>query len=135
MAPHGNEPTSYARSLALQARDLGRWRFCAPGRDSRRPRAGDGNGGDRSRGGGTPDRDGGTAWAAGTTGFGTADALIVRWSGKAWTRVTSPSPGRDVSLSGLGFATAGNGWAVGAAVAGSDTSTTVILHWNGKTWS
>jgi hypothetical protein len=78
---------------------------------------------------------GGTAWAAGTVGFGTADALVVRWSGKAWTRVASPSPGRDVALSGLGFATAGNGWAVGAAGAGSDTSTTVILHWNGKTWS
>jgi hypothetical protein len=78
---------------------------------------------------------GGTAWAAGTIGSGAADALIVRWSGKAWTRVASPSPGRGVALSGLGFATAGNGWAVGAAAAGSDTSTTVILHWNGKTWS
>jgi hypothetical protein len=78
---------------------------------------------------------GGAAWAAGTTGFSPADALIVRWSGKAWTRIASPSPGRDVALSGLGFATAGNGWAVGDAIAGSGATTTVILHWNGKAWS
>jgi hypothetical protein len=79
---------------------------------------------------------GGTVWAAGSTGFDAgSDAMIVRWSGKAWTRVASPSSGRDVVLSGLGFATAGNGWAVGDATTASGTSTTVILHWNGTTWS
>lgn len=77
---------------------------------------------------------GGTAWAAGTTPLGrSAGTLIVRWSGKSWTRVASPSPGPDAILSGLGFATSGYGWAVGDTTSG--TSKTMILHWNGKAWS
>jgi hypothetical protein len=78
---------------------------------------------------------GGAAWAAGSTELGAIGSLIVRWSGKAWARVASPSPGRNVVLSGLGFAAAGSGWAVGSAVTGSNTSATVILHWNGKNWA
>ena len=77
---------------------------------------------------------GGTAWAAG--GYGRT--LILRWNGKAWTRVTSPST--SAVLNGLGFASAKYGWAVGYAgsldtnpVTGS--SKTYIIHWNGSTWS
>jgi hypothetical protein len=70
---------------------------------------------------------GGTPWAAGSAGSAT---LIMRWNGKAWTRVASPSPGSPDGLDGLGFASARDGWAVGSS--GSDT---VILHWNGSAWS
>jgi hypothetical protein len=70
---------------------------------------------------------GGLAWAAGATG---PHALLLRWTGSAWARVTSPSPGGSSVVSGLGFAAAGDGWAVGA----SDAKT-LIVHWNGTTWS
>ena len=70
---------------------------------------------------------GGTAWAAGAVG---TRALIVRWAGSAWARITSPSPGSRSAIAGLGFSAPDYGWAVG--ISGSDT---LILHWNGKTWS
>ena len=79
---------------------------------------------------------GGAAWAAGSAfGGDAAHSLIVHWSGKAWTRVPSPSSGRVVVLAGIGFAAPGYGWAVGSATSASGTSKTVILHWNGKAWS
>jgi hypothetical protein len=72
---------------------------------------------------------GGTGWATGykytTTG---TTGLIWRWTGKSWASV--PALGGDYQLNGLGFAAAGNGWAVGA----SDVDT-LILHWNGHSWS
>jgi hypothetical protein len=67
---------------------------------------------------------GGTAWAAGVAGTHT---LILRWTGKAWARISSPHAGSAVN--GLGFSAASYGWAVGAS--GSDT---LVLHWNGSTW-
>ena len=67
---------------------------------------------------------GGTAWAAGASGSGT---LILRWTGKAWTRISSS--GRNGTVKGLGFSSASYGWAVGAS--GQDT---LVLHWNGGTW-
>jgi hypothetical protein len=70
---------------------------------------------------------GGTLWAAGSTGSAT---LIMRWNGKAWTRVASASPGSPDTLDGLGFSAARYGWAVG-----SSGSNTLILHWNGSSWS
>jgi hypothetical protein len=69
---------------------------------------------------------GGTAWAAGSTGTST---LILRWSGNAWTRVASPSPGFGDTLDGLGFSAKNYGWAVGAT-----GSNTLVLHWNGGMW-
>jgi hypothetical protein len=69
---------------------------------------------------------GGTGWAAGSTAGST---LILRWTGKAWTRVASPSDGSIDALDGLGFSSARNGWAVG-----SSGSQTLILHWNGSRW-
>jgi hypothetical protein len=73
---------------------------------------------------------GGTAWATGYryTSATATSALIWRWTGKTWARVTVP--GGTYELNGLGFAAAGNGWAVGAR--GADT---LILHWNGHSWS
>jgi hypothetical protein len=73
---------------------------------------------------------GGIGWA---TGYKYASAtatsgLIWRWTGKTWAGVAIP--GGTSQLSGLGFAAAGNGWAVGAE--GKDT---LILHWNGHSWS
>ena len=70
---------------------------------------------------------GGAAWTAGSTGKST---LVLRWTGAAWARVASPSPGGSNAISGLGFAAAGNGWAVGTS-----DGKTLILHWNGKAWS
>jgi hypothetical protein len=69
---------------------------------------------------------GGAGWAAGATGRST---LILRWSGKAWTRIASPSDGSIDALDGLGFSSAKNGLAVG-----SSGSRTLILHWNGSSW-
>jgi len=73
---------------------------------------------------------GGTAWATGyrNTSASTTSALLWRWTGSTWARVTIPDGTYD--LNGLGFAAAGNGWAVGAR--GADT---LILHWNGHSWS
>ena len=73
---------------------------------------------------------GGAAWATGFwyTSVSATSALLWRWTGKTWASVTIPGGTSD--LSGLGFAAAGNGWAVGAA--GADT---LILHWNGHSWS
>jgi hypothetical protein len=73
---------------------------------------------------------GGTAWAAGykyTSATGTG-ALLYRWTGKTWASVALP--GSASRLNGLGFAAAGNGWAVGGK-----NADTLILHWNGKAWS
>ena len=79
---------------------------------------------------------GGTAWAAGTTVHGgITDTLVVRWSGTSWIRVASPTPGRGVTLSGLGFATSDYGWAVGSTTTASGDPETMILHWNGEAWS
>jgi hypothetical protein len=69
----------------------------------------------------------GPAWAAGAAG---PQTLLVRWTGSAWARVASPSPGGSNVISALGFAAAGNGWAVGTS-----GSKTLILHWNGAAWS
>ena len=67
---------------------------------------------------------GGAAWAAGAAGTGT---LILRWTGKAWARVSSPRTSGAVN--GLGFSAANYGWAVGTS-----RSDTLVLHWNGSTW-
>jgi hypothetical protein len=72
---------------------------------------------------------GGTAWAAGSTGLITGRTMILRWNGTAWTRVASPSPSTSDALSGLGFSSAKDGWAVGATA-----GKTLILHWNGSAW-
>ena len=63
-------------------------------------------------------------------------ALIVRWNGRRWHPVPSPSITHSVltTLSSVALASATVGWAVGE----SDTGTSpqaLIEHWNGKRWS
>jgi photosystem II stability/assembly factor-like uncharacterized protein len=61
--------------------------------------------------------------------------MILRWNGKAWSRVPSPSPAGG-SLESVTAASAGSAWAVGSADTPSGFgSETLILHWNGKAWS
>jgi hypothetical protein len=74
------------------------------------------------------------AWAVGSTLSG--KTLILRWNGKAWKRVPSPSahgPGADNFLYGVTATSATNAWAVGFAYVGT-TGKTLLLRWNGKTW-
>jgi hypothetical protein len=59
--------------------------------------------------------------------------LVMRWNGKAWTRVTSPGTGEG--LNGLAFSASNYGWAVGSTTSASGSDRTVILHWNGKAWT
>jgi len=80
---------------------------------------------------------GGTAWLFGSaseTAGGRTATVIARWTGRAWQRVSTPSPTSDAEVSGSAFATAGNGWAVGASNLSSSPNT-LILHWNGSAWS
>jgi hypothetical protein len=56
-------------------------------------------------------------------------ALILRWTGKTWDRVSSPGAASASAVNGLGFSAASYGWAVGASGSG-----TLVLHWNGSTW-
>jgi hypothetical protein len=51
----------------------------------------------------------------------------MRWTGRAWTRISSP--GASSTVNGLGFSSPNYGWAVGAS-----GSNTLVLHWNGGTW-
>jgi hypothetical protein len=76
---------------------------------------------------------GGTAWAAGSYFAGSAvRTLVMRWNGRAWTRV--PSPGTGEELNGLAFSASNYGWAVGDTTSTSGNGRTVILHWNGAAW-
>jgi len=77
---------------------------------------------------------GGTAWAVGTNLSTDAfSTLIMRWTGKAWSRVASPTPTGYGSLTAVAATSPGSAWAVGST--GLSDSKTLILHWNGKTWS
>jgi len=72
-----------------------------------------------------------SAWAAGVARSGSSvHALVMRWNGGAWTRVSSPGSGEE--LNGLAFSASNYGWAVGNTTSGSGM--TVILHWNGGAW-
>ena len=74
---------------------------------------------------------GGSAWAAGVARSGSSvHALVMRWNGQAWTRVSSTGTGEE--LNGLAFSASNYGWAVGNTTSGSGV--TVILHWNGGAW-
>lgn len=80
------------------------------------------------------------AWAVGETCQPAASAcagvgrtLVLRWSGKAWSKVSSPAPQDDDSLVGVSASSSRNAWAVGS-YAGSDNEN-LLLHWNGSSWS
>jgi hypothetical protein len=61
----------------------------------------------------------------------------MRWNGRAWKRVRSPSPEVSI-LQGVAAASARSAWAVGfySAVTrpGPRKSTPLILRWNGRGW-
>ena len=80
------------------------------------------------------------AWAVGYTGTGT---LVLRWNGKTWKRVSSPTPGpvsNPVSsvggtLIGVTAVSAASAWAVGTTGdCGCGNGDSLILRWNGTAW-
>jgi hypothetical protein len=62
-----------------------------------------------------------------------ASTVIARWTGKAWSRVASPTPSGDGALAAVAATSARGAWAVGST--GLSVPKTLILHWNGKAWS
>jgi len=76
---------------------------------------------------------GGTAWSAGyRDNGGNLHPTILRWKRNAFVGVSSPA--KLAQLNGLGFATAGYGWAVGNTDPASGQVKTLIEHWNGHSW-
>ena len=78
-------------------------------------------------------------WAVGwsvnpMTGFN--QTLVQRWTGAAWTIVSSPNalPSTHNDLHGVGCAAATDCWAVGSTHNGS-AAQTLALRWNGASWS
>ncbi len=71
-------------------------------------------------------------WAVGTAygRRGTRDTLVDHWDGHRWTRIPSPSPGKQASLFAVDAVTSRNVWAVGFGGPHS-----LIEHWDGKTWT
>jgi hypothetical protein len=83
-------------------------------------------------------------WAVGgyLPNLHTTDTLVLRWSGKDWVQVPSPSPGgtSNMSLSvlmGVSAPSATSAWAVGEAGTGQPSAplNTLIEHWNGAKWA
>ena len=76
------------------------------------------------------------AWAVGSYPAGISiKTLILRWNGRAWKQVPSPSPGKGLAnfLSGVAATTAGGAWAVGD-ITGGGPGISLILRWNGTVW-
>jgi hypothetical protein len=94
---------------------------------------------------------GGTAWAVGyycPSDCGSSLAgdrtLVLHWNGRAWSRVSSPSPGAGPGSGFSGLASVsvgprGTAWAVGdyycASCGTAAEIQPLILHWIGGTWS
>ncbi|HWF79039.1 MAG TPA: hypothetical protein VN695_00570 [Streptosporangiaceae bacterium] len=79
------------------------------------------------------------AWAVGFAGPAARPrTLILRWRGRAWTKVSAPSLGASGSLAAVAATSARNAWAVGSTGHAGGTvgygGKAVILHWNGSTW-
>ncbi|MGO9077535.1 MAG: hypothetical protein ACLQDY_00605 [Streptosporangiaceae bacterium] len=83
-----------------------------------------------------------TVWAVGytATGSGTGvhfKSLILRWNGRAWRRVPSPSvsSGRfGNALAGVAATSATSAWAVGCTDGCPVGGTPLIERWRGKSW-
>jgi hypothetical protein len=83
------------------------------------------------------------AWAVGNYSSNkgnTQITLILRWNGKAWTRVPSPSPDPNASginnLAGVSTVSPGHAFAAGtAADAYTGICLRLIVTWNGKRWA
>ena len=77
------------------------------------------------------------AWAVGysSAGSGAYKALILRWNGSVWTRVTSPLPGEDSLLNGVTALSPSDAWAVGYYETTSGGFRTLVLKWSGTRWA
>ncbi len=72
------------------------------------------------------------AWAVGAA----SGTVIMRWNGKKWTKVKSPSP-HAAALYAVAARSRTNAWADGIYTqsATSKIVHSLIVHWGGKTWS
>jgi hypothetical protein len=83
------------------------------------------------------------AWAVGNYSSNkgdTASTLILRWNGKDWTRVPSPSPNPSKSgvdnLAGVSAVSPGHAFAAGSSAdAFTGVNLALIADWDGKTWA
>jgi hypothetical protein len=74
------------------------------------------------------------AWAVGGSTSVPSEiskTLILRWNGKTWKQVPSPSA---AGLSGVAATSASNAWAVGGYGGDFTSHKALILHWNGTAW-
>ena len=71
-----------------------------------------------------------SAWAVGI------DGVILRWNGKTWSEVKSPTPHIAV-LEAVSARSKDDAWAVGfyTRSLSSQSNHSFIVHWNGKAWS
>jgi hypothetical protein len=83
----------------------------------------------------------GTAWAVGGSLNSTGSkqtALILHWSGRAWTSVRPPATTQgSVTLYDVTATSPDSAWAVGVSKCIQEhcTQYATILRWNGRTWS
>jgi hypothetical protein len=78
------------------------------------------------------------AWAVGSTGTGLHfNSLILRWDGRSWRRVPSPSVSFGEfgnALQGVAATSAANAWAVGCTDGCPVGGTPLIERWSGTSW-
>jgi len=76
-----------------------------------------------------------SAWAVGQTASDNPDTLTLRWNGRSWRRVPSPSPGPSQKnyaiLNSVAEVSATSAWAVGTC---DGATAALILRWNGRAW-
>jgi hypothetical protein len=70
-------------------------------------------------------------WVVGSAYGAVPRAFILRWNGRSWMRVPSPSSGKCSGLAGVAAISAANAWAVGFS---NGCARTMILHWTGHGW-
>jgi len=75
---------------------------------------------------------GGTAFAVGENNNSPGPAISMRWTGKAWQKVTVKAPSAS-QLNAVTFAPGGAAWAAGSADFG--TAGPLIVRWSGKAWT
>jgi hypothetical protein len=82
---------------------------------------------------------GGSAWAVGYSGDIDDKAVILHWSGKAWTVAWQLTEGAGY-LSGIGVSSSTDAWSLGYICTGFTGFNVcvnhqyLILHWNGQAW-
>jgi hypothetical protein len=79
------------------------------------------------------------AWAVGVMGGYPAPrpaaTLILHWNGDAWSRVPSPAPPGNSTLTGVTAISPADAWAVGFTGTIEDPHPrALIVHWNGHAW-